>query len=415
MKTSLNNRSLSLENVIYSGKKWFQETPERALERAYRSAVKIRSIETEHFNGKRVPLTIDRSSSNLIDCFQTDVRKELGIIRMKLAEFKTSRLLFPDLKYDFREKVQFIDETIAGYRENENAIVVATVPVSEKPTITIDSRAIEPEKVTPTTRKTGVLPRSIGRTLQKIQGDMNPKQEEEILRQFRNSRRNTRRAIRFMLLLIIIPLLAQKASKDLWILPTVEKYRSNPETPVFINVEMKEEAMKELQAFEEEMNFDRLLHKTPAIEAEEKEKKVAEKVEKIAEKFRHQSNSAISNILADLVGLVAFTTVIFLDRSGVVATKNFLGEVIYGLSDSAKAFILILLTDIFVGFHSPHGWEVVLEGFAGHFGLPANRSAIFLFIATFPVILDTVFKYWIFRYLNQISPSAVATLKNMNE
>ncbi|MEM9151876.1 MAG: proton extrusion protein PcxA, partial [Cyanobacteria bacterium P01_F01_bin.3] len=83
--------------------------------------------------------------------------------------------------------------------------------------------------------------------------------------------------------------------------------------------------------------------------------------------------------------------------------------------DSAKAFIIILLTDTFVGFHSPHGWEVLLEGVADHLGLPANRNFIFLFIATFPVILDTVFKYWIFRYLNRISPSAVATYKTMNE
>jgi hypothetical protein len=87
----------------------------------------------------------------------------------------------------------------------------------------------------------------------------------------------------------------------------------------------------------------------------------------------------------------------------------------YGLSDSAKAFLIILFTDIFVGFHSPHGWEVILEGLASHLGIQPNHSAIFLFIATFPVILDTILKYWIFRYLNRISPSAVATLKNMNE
>ncbi|MGB3571772.1 MAG: proton extrusion protein PcxA, partial [Phormidesmis sp.] len=103
-------------------------------------------------------------------------------------------------------------------------------------------------------------------------------------------------------------------------------------------------------------------------------------------------------------------------RKDQVATlKSFIDEIVYGLSDSAKAFIIILLTDTFVGFHSPHGWEVLLEGVADHLGLPANRNFIFLFIATFPVILDTVFKYWIFRYLNRISPSAVATYKTMNE
>ena len=95
--------------------------------------------------------------------------------------------------------------------------------------------------------------------------------------------------------------------------------------------------------------------------------------------------------------------------------KSFLDEIAYGLSDSPKAFLILLLTDIFVRYHSPHGWEIILEGVARHLGLPENRDFNFLFIATFPVILDTVLKYWIFRYLNRISPSSVATYKNMNE
>ena len=70
---------------------------------------------------------------------------------------------------------------------------------------------------------------------------------------------------------------------------------------------------------------------------------------------------------------------------------------------------------MFVGFHSPHGWEIIIEAILRHFGLAESREFIFIFISTFPVILDTIFKYWIFRYLNRISPSAVATYHNMNE
>ncbi|HJN34815.1 MAG TPA: proton extrusion protein PcxA, partial [Prochlorococcus sp.] len=44
----------------------------------------------------------------------------------------------------------------------------------------------------------------------------------------------------------------------------------------------------------------------------------------------------------------------------------------------------------------------------------ARENFILLFIATFPVILATIFKYWIFRYLNRVSPSSVATLRGMN-
>ena len=103
-----------------------------------------------------------------------------------------------------------------------------------------------------------------------------------------------------------------------------------------------------------------------------------------------------------------------LSRDELRVLRGFLDEAVYGLSDSAKAFGIILFTDIFVGYHSPEGWAVLLEGIAEHFGLPARQNFIMMFIATFPVILATIFKYWIFRYLNRVSPSSVATLKGMN-
>jgi hypothetical protein len=103
-----------------------------------------------------------------------------------------------------------------------------------------------------------------------------------------------------------------------------------------------------------------------------------------------------------------------LGQRDIQVLKGFIDELVYGLSDSAKAFAIILFTDVFVGFHSPEGWTVLLGGVAHHLGLPAQENFIMLFIATFPVVLATIFKYWIFRYLNRVSPSSVATLRNMN-
>ena len=51
----------------------------------------------------------------------------------------------------------------------------------------------------------------------------------------------------------------------------------------------------------------------------------------------------------------------------------------------------------------------------GYGFLSENAEFMSLFVATFPVFLDTVFKYWIFRSLNKISPSTVATYHNMIE
>jgi hypothetical protein len=249
----------------------------------------------------------------------------------------------------------------------------------------------------------------------RIRQDLDPNAEEEVVQEFRTSKARTTTAIRFLLLLVIVPLLTQQFTKTFLVGPVVDHFRQDQQAEVFLNVEMEEEALHELQQFEERLRFEVLIGKAPPLSELNIERQVREKATEIDEEYRQRSADAIKNIFADLMAAGAFALLLITRKQDVANLKSFMDEIVYGLSDSAKAFIIILFTDVFVGFHSPHGWEVLLEGLSRHLGFPANREFIFLFIATFPVILDTVFKYWIFRYLNRISPSAVATYKNMNE
>jgi hypothetical protein len=137
----------------------------------------------------------------------------------------------------------------------------------------------------------------------------------------------------------------------------------------------------------------------------------------IAERYNKQSILAITCLLGDFVTLLTLYILFRLPRMKpqVIILKSFLTESLYSLSDTTKSFLLILGMDLLVGFHSPRGWEIILESALRHFGLPENESFILLFVALFPVFLDTVFKYWIFRYLNKISPSTVVTYHSMLE
>jgi hypothetical protein len=135
----------------------------------------------------------------------------------------------------------------------------------------------------------------------------------------------------------------------------------------------------------------------------------------LALRYNKQSVEALTNVFGDFLTFVTLSFLIIWMKPQIIILKSFLTESIYSLNDTTKSFLLILGTDLLVGFHSPHGWEIFLELILRHFGLPENQEFVFLFVATFPVLLDTVFKYWIFRYLNQISPSTVATYHSMIE
>jgi DNA-binding HxlR family transcriptional regulator len=266
-----------------------------------------------------------------------------------------------------------------------------------------------------TFEKTGLIPRSITRTFERFKKELDPNAESEIVEEFRVLRYQTSASIKYLLLLIISPILINHISRNFIFSPFIDYIWSEKNSEVFLNISQEERAFSELQRFEEKIHFEILIGQLPALSKEIIEREVKNKAIALAQYYSYESTNAIKNLLSDMSSFSVFIYLIVTGKRQIAVLKSFVNELIYGLSDTAKAFLIILFTDIFVGFHSTHGWEVILENGLRHFGLPENRDIIFLFIATFPVLLDTIFKYWIFRYLNQVSPSAVATYHEMNE
>ena len=448
-----NSFAASVRSYFRNSNRWFLRTPERALDQAYDAAVIIKGLEDAHFGGNRVAFDSGNYSRSAQSYFESELKKNLDIIKIRLTEFKASSSILrlssqattevqlgeesgdlfslnvidrPNL---ILKRLRFIDEILGRY-ENRATNPLSPVVVSQPRAIAVtssdraslmsDSNSAQSRNANQDKNslvdKTSVLPRSILETVDRIRRDLDPEAEQQVVQTFRQSKFRTGIAIRFLLLLIIVPLLTQQVSKNFVVGPIVDRYRAEHEAvDVFINHELEEEALDELQRFEQRLRFEILIGKVQPKEESEILEKVKEKAAEIEIDYRSIGSDAIKNIFSDVLALAAFSIVIVSSRREIAVLKGFMDEVVYGLSDSAKAFIIILFTDIFVGFHSPHGWEVLLEGVSKHLGLPASHDFIFLFIATFPVILDTIFKYWIFRYLNRVSPSAVATYKNMNE
>nr|YP_010336086.1 chloroplast envelope membrane protein [Tsunamia transpacifica]QUE27977.1 CemA [Tsunamia transpacifica]UNJ14492.1 chloroplast envelope membrane protein [Tsunamia transpacifica] len=266
-----------------------------------------------------------------------------------------------------------------------------------------------------TFERVGPIPRSITKTFEKFKKELDPNSEAEAMEEFIISRYQTVTSIRYIMILLIVPVIVDQVSKTLIFGPAVDYFWNRYQPDIFLNESQEERAFAELQRYEERVHFEILIGKLPVASYESMEETVKAKAIKLAKEYAMESADSIKNIFADITSLAAFIWLILGGQRQVYILKSFINELIYGLSDTAKAFLIILFTDMFVGFHSPHGWEVIIEALLRHFGLPESRDFIFLFISTFPVILDTIFKYWIFRYLNRVSPSAVATYHNMNE
>ncbi len=270
-------------------------------------------------------------------------------------------------------------------------------------------------KSNPKYKKPALIPRSILRILEKFKHILELDAEARVIEEFRASRQRTVSSIRSLLILITVPLLVNQLSKIFVINPLIDKFWKQEQVEIFLNSSQEEKALAEFKRFEKQLRFEVLLGKTPELSTNIVENKLEEKAIALVHKYKTKSTNIIANIVADILSLLIFILLCIIGKQQLTTLKLFVDDLFYGLSDSAKAFLIILSTDIFVGYHSPYGWEIVLENILSHFGLPENKSLISLFIATVPVVMDTIFKYWIFRYLNRSSPSAVATYRNMNE
>nr|YP_010866692.1 CemA [Ecbolium viride]UQK93107.1 CemA [Ecbolium viride] len=123
----------------------------------------------------------------------------------------------------------------------------------------------------------------------------------------------------------------------------------------------------------------------------------------------------ILHFSTNIISFVILSGYSLLGSEELAILNSWAQEFLYNLSDTVKAFSILLLTDLCIGFHSPHGWELMIGSVYKDFGFVHNDQIISGLVSTFPVILDTIFKYWIFRYLNRISPSLVVIYHSMND
>jgi hypothetical protein len=145
------------------------------------------------------------------------------------------------------------------------------------------------------------------------------------------------------------------------------------------------------------------------------EQRLQEKTIELALRYNNQSIEAITNFFADLISFITLCYLLFALEIQINITKSFLLEVFFGLDDSKKSLLILLITDLLVGYHSSNLWELFFEFLFTHYGLPESQTGIFLLVATLPVLLDVLFKYLIFRHLNRSSPATVATYHAMIE
>nr|WGO60143.1 envelope membrane protein [Aneura pinguis]WGO60229.1 envelope membrane protein [Aneura pinguis] len=262
----------------------------------------------------------------------------------------------------------------------------------------------------------GLLPRSITRTISRFKAELTNQSKPLILREFGLTRYQALASLQYIGCLISIPSIISTLFQQYFSEPWIRYWWNNDQSQIFLAPAQEDKTLEELEGIEELSRLDKIIENSFfGTQSQGLGNGIHEKTIESVRNSNDNSIEIISHSLTDIIYLITLSGLFVAGEERLVISNSWAQELFYSLSDTMKAFFILLSTDSCIGFHSPHGWELAISFFLEHFGFVRDGRIISCSVSTFPVVSDTVLKYLIFRHLNRISPSIVATYHTMNE
>nr|YP_010328471.1 envelope membrane carbon uptake protein [Puya nitida]UJH20843.1 envelope membrane carbon uptake protein [Puya nitida] len=198
---------------------------------------------------------------------------------------------------------------------------------------------------------------------------------------------------------------------ELW----VTNWWNTGQSETLLNIIQEKNVLERFIELEELFLLDEMIKEYPETHIQKLRIGIHKETIQLVKAHNEYHLHIILHFSTNIISFAILSGYFILGNEELVIFNSWVQEFLYNLSDTIKAFLILLVTDLWIGFHSTHGWELIIGSFYNDFGLAHNDQIISGLVSTFPVILDTIVKYWIFLYLNRVSPSLVVIYHSMNE
>nr|YP_010690033.1 envelope membrane carbon uptake protein [Ceratostigma minus]WBR75905.1 envelope membrane carbon uptake protein [Ceratostigma minus] len=218
----------------------------------------------------------------------------------------------------------------------------------------------------------------------------------------------------FLASIVFLPRLisvAFKKSLESWI----TNWWNTKQSEIFLNEIQERSILEKFTELEELLLLDEIIKEYPETHFQKLRIGIHKETIQLIKLHNEDCIHTIFYFSTNIICFLILSGYSIIGNEELFILNSWVQEFLYNLSDTIKAFSILLLIDFCIGFHSPHGWELMIGSIYNDFGFVHNDQILSGLVSTFPVILDTIFKYWIFHYLNRVSPSLVVIYHSMND
>ncbi|KAI4353003.1 hypothetical protein L6164_007202 [Bauhinia variegata] len=157
---------------------------------------------------------------------------------------------------------------------------------------------------------------------------------------------------KFLAVLIIIPWAMDFLVHDYILMPFLERYvKTVPLAAQMLDVRrhQKLEIIEELKTERGRFQLEVEIGKSPPLSDEEIWRELRHKALELRDEWRLENRRAFANIWSDMVYGISLFVLLYFNQSKVALLKFTGYKIINNISDTGKAFLIILVTDIFLG------------------------------------------------------------------
>nr|YP_010581414.1 envelope membrane protein [Triphyophyllum peltatum]UZT27819.1 envelope membrane protein [Triphyophyllum peltatum] len=195
----------------------------------------------------------------------------------------------------------------------------------------------------------------------------------------------------------------------------VTNWWNTKQSETFLNNIQEKSILEKFIELEEFLLLDEMIKEYPETHLQELRIGIHKETIQLINLHNEDCIHTILHLSTNIISFLILSGYSLLGNEKLLFLNSWVQEFLCNLSDTIKAFSILLLTDLCIGFHSPHGWELMIGSIYKDFGFAHNDQILSCLASIFPVILDTILKYWIFCYLNRVSPSLVVIYHSMND
>ncbi|KAL9153854.1 hypothetical protein ABFS82_10G075300 [Erythranthe guttata] len=242
------------------------------------------------------------------------------------------------------------------------------------------------------------------------------REDDDILYEDRVFRYASLNSAKFLAVLIIVPWALDFVVHDYVLMPFLDRYVEKvPLAAEMLDVRknQKHEMVKALNFEKARYRLEVEIGKSPPLSDEELYLELRHKALELREEWRLENRKAFANIWSDMVFGVSLFILLYVYQNQVALLKFTGYKIVNNITDTGKAFLIILITDIFLGYHSESGWQTLLEIIVEHYGIEVDQAVITIFISFVPVVMDACVKLWMFKFLPRLSPKVANIFREM--